>query len=976
MSTCNATCRDKSTEVDFEHRLVAFEEAWRSGEQPDLEKFLAPSPECATAEQSAVRVRELLDLIPLDLEYRWRGSASRQRGLLPSRPRLEHYLELYPELECRSGAILELIAAEYRIRFVWGDQPDGAEYLTRFPALGGVLGEELRRIDEEIAREHCADPREAGQIPRLTSLLTNRTSATPGLVAGGLEDLGELGRGGMGVVSKAWDVRLGRVVAVKTILEAHHARADAIERFRLEAHAVARLNHPNIVQIHEVGERDQRPYVVLEYVEGGSLAERLKSNPMAPRQAAELVEKLAGAVAAIHGAGIVHRDLKPSNILLSADGTPKVTDFGLAKLADADTSRTISGELLGSPGYMAPEQAAGRAHQVGWETDVHALGLILFEALTGRPPFLGNSRDETLRLVISTAPVPPGRLRPDVPRDLETICLKCLEKEPRKRYGTAAALAVDLRCHLEGRPIHARPVGKLGHAWRWSLRNPALAALIATLVTTFVLGTPTLLTLWLRARTDRALALSESENAQAILEFLGNLLAQASAHNQARPGTKPDPNLMVRTALDRAAVKIGDRFAERPLVEASIRHMLGKTYYELGLLPQAQSHLERALDLRRLQLGPEALDTLRIMLDLGMLFHADSKLPEAEPYLKQAAEGLRRARGESHPETYIALHSLGQLYSSMERQEEAEALLVTALRGLERTRGPQDLETLGVMVSLASLYQDKTKLGLAESLLDRAISKLIATVGDEHPLTFVAKENLGAVYLGLGKRLEAERLLTTVLKGQRRVLGDKHPATLHTMVKLGEVLIFENKLDQAEPLLTEAVNGCRIALDHKSETIDSALAFLGAVYAINKDLKKLGPVLLESREICLFRWGPDHALTAAANEAVGKFYFVQGDYARAEPYFRDFWNHGIKNNRQDWGRFAAEIELGLSVLGQSRFEEAEPLLRSGYDGMNALERNAPADKKDLMSQTIGRISQLYEKLGRKEKGAEWRKLMK
>jgi serine/threonine-protein kinase len=271
----------------------------------------------------------------------------------------------------------------------------------------------------------------------------------------GYEVLGELGSGGMGVVYKARDARLKRLVALKMILSGPHARPEERERFRREAEAVARLQHPNVVQIYEVGEQDGRPYLALEYVGGGSLAGRLGGRPLPPDDAARLVRSLALAVHAAHLRGIVHRDLKPANVLLTEDGTPKVTDFGLAKRLD-EAGQTQTGAVLGTPNYMAPEQALGDSRAVGPHTDVHALGAILYELLTGRPPFEGATLLETLDQVRSQDPPPPGRLRPGMPRDLETICRKCLEKEPARRYASAQALADDLGRYLDGQLIHAR----------------------------------------------------------------------------------------------------------------------------------------------------------------------------------------------------------------------------------------------------------------------------------------------------------------------------------------------------------------------------------------------------------------------------------------------------------------------------------------------------------------------------------------
>jgi len=298
----------------------------------------------------------------------------------------------------------------------------------------------------------------------------------------GYEILGELGRGGMGVVYQARQVKLNRDVALKMILAGQHAGAESAARFLAEAEAVAKLQHPNIVQIFHIDEHAGYPYFEMEYVGGGSLADGLDGTPRPPREAARLIETLADAMAEAHRQGVVHRDLKPGNILLTREGVPKVADFGLAKLLNVESGLTRTDSIMGSPSYMAPEQAEGKTKDVGPAADIYALGAILYELLTGRPPFRGATVLETLEQVKTVEPVPPSRLVPGLPRDLETIALKCLQKDPAKRYGSAAALAEDLRRYQAGEPIVARPVGPVERAWRWCKRNPALAALAAAVV--------------------------------------------------------------------------------------------------------------------------------------------------------------------------------------------------------------------------------------------------------------------------------------------------------------------------------------------------------------------------------------------------------------------------------------------------------------------------------------------------------------
>jgi serine/threonine protein kinase/formylglycine-generating enzyme required for sulfatase activity len=282
----------------------------------------------------------------------------------------------------------------------------------------------------------------------------------------------------MGVVYKARQVELNRVVALKMILAGVHASPDDLARFYREARAVARLRHPNIIQVHDIGTQDGQPYFALEYVEGGSLADRLTGKPWGPRKAATLVQTLARAIHAAHRQKIIHRDLKPANVLLTDDDAPKITDFGLAKrLDDRATGNTQTGSILGTPAYMAPEQADGRK-DIGPPADVYALGAILYELLTGRPPFQAATPLDTILKVLSVEPVPPSRLRPTLDRDLEAICLKCLEKEPARRYASARALANDLNRFLDGEPIQARGRRTWERTVKWLGRKRLEAALV------------------------------------------------------------------------------------------------------------------------------------------------------------------------------------------------------------------------------------------------------------------------------------------------------------------------------------------------------------------------------------------------------------------------------------------------------------------------------------------------------------------
>jgi hypothetical protein len=427
-----------------------FEAAWRAGRPEPVERFLPPAGH-------PLFLPTLVELVAVELEFAWKAGGL--DGGPP--PRVEDYLARFPALD-RPEVVRRLLRQEWRVRRRRGDCPSAAEYRARFP---GVVDDEPAFIDTR-ADEYPPPPRPV---------------ALPGY-----EVLEELGRGGMGVVYKARQVALNRVVALKMILAGAHAGPADSARFKTEAEAVARLQHPHIVQIFEVGEHDGHPYFALEFL-GGGLDRQLAGTPRPPREAARLVELLARAVHAAHAKGVVHRDLKPANVLLAADGTPKLTDFGLAKRLD-EAGQTASGAVLGTPSYMAPEQAGGQGNAVGPAADVYALGAILYECLTGRPPFQAATVLETLEQVRTQEPVAPTRLQPKTPRDLETVCLRCLEKKPGRRYATAEELAEDLRQFRGGEPVRARPVTALERGWKWARRKPALAAAYGLLAAALVLG--------------------------------------------------------------------------------------------------------------------------------------------------------------------------------------------------------------------------------------------------------------------------------------------------------------------------------------------------------------------------------------------------------------------------------------------------------------------------------------------------------
>ncbi len=359
-------------------------------------------------------------------------------------------------------------------------------FLDRPPYAGVAAMEETLDLPD-LSPQRRDSAAQAETLP-----LASPASAAPALgtnvrYVGDYELLAEIARGGMGVVYKARQVSLDRIVAVKMILAEQFATQADLDRFYSEAQAAAQLDHPNIVPVFEVGEYEGQHYFSMGYVDGRSLAARLAKGPLPPREAAELVATVAEAVEYGHRQGVIHRDIKPSNILIDSRGRPRVTDFGVAKRIGSGSDLTATGQVLGTPSYMPPEQAAGQIRAIGPPANVYAFGATLYATLTGRPPFQSATQVETLKQVIEREPVALRQLNAAVPRNLETIVLKCLEKPIPRRYASAQALAEDLRRYLQGRPILARPVGRWEHAWRWCRRQPVVAGLSAATVLLMVL---------------------------------------------------------------------------------------------------------------------------------------------------------------------------------------------------------------------------------------------------------------------------------------------------------------------------------------------------------------------------------------------------------------------------------------------------------------------------------------------------------
>jgi tetratricopeptide (TPR) repeat protein/tRNA A-37 threonylcarbamoyl transferase component Bud32 len=691
---------------------------------------------------------------------------------------VETYLVQEPSLRSDAEAVLDLIYNETVVRDEAGESPSLEEYSARFPELAP----ELRLLFEV---EHAIRP---SPLLKEGDNVWSPERAAPSDDAGvhravaDFEILGELGRGGMGVVYKARQTRLNRIVALKMILAGDHASPEVSARFIAEAEAVARLQHPNIVRVYASGEHEGRPYYAMEYVAGGSLADRLDGTPRPGRVAAELVATLSRAMSAAHRIGIVHRDLKPANILLDEDGAPKIADFGLAKCMGGDSARTGSRAILGSPSYMAPEQAGGPRGDVGPVTDVYSLGAILYELLTGRPPFLGETPLETLEQVREREPVAPSRLLKNIPRDLETICLKCLRKEPSGRFADTDALAADLARFLAGMPILARPVSRAERLWRACRRQPALAGLATGLVLATAVGLAGIVTQWQRAETHLREMRYQSAlaNANNLLQARSNRALSAAntalsaankrehaargraqdrfdaAMNALRvfeeitndPALLRDPKLEnVRTLMLRTSLGFNRELQMSLEEDASLdaRSQLAQAYHRaaiftsrLGLFDESLAAHRRALALVERLAAEAPTDAgirrtlIRCHVEMGILLTTGRRPAEALRSFERARkleESLCREQPENLDirwELSWTLGNIGASYADLGRPDDAVRVHKQVLEIRERLLASKPGNALyrsdlaWCMRDLGQTYEATGKTGEALGLIERA----------------------------------------------------------------------------------------------------------------------------------------------------------------------------------------------------------------------------------------------------------------
>jgi tetratricopeptide (TPR) repeat protein len=748
--------------------------------------------------------------------------------------------------------------------------------------LDGLLRGHADDVEAFLAAHPELGPEQVARVRKLARVLGRGGDARPAGAALPFERLGpyrlleRLGAGGMGIVFVAEDERLGRRVALKVLRPELAGSGEAAARFEREARAVARLKHAHIVTVYEAGRSGDVAYLAMELVPGKSLDELLLEARLArrPLPLADLLafgRDVARALAAAHAVGVVHRDVKPSNVRITPEGTALLLDFGLALDPDSATI-SRSGAVQGTLAYVSPEQIAGGGAKVDARTDVWSLGVTLYEGLTGNRPFAGEHAQELLHQILTREPVPPRTLVPALPRDVETVVLKALEKDRGRRYASAAELADELDALLEGRPVRARPTGVATRVYKWSKRKPAHASTVA-LAALLVVGGPLALALVQArharalgherdvaaeqrdiaaeqrdiARDQRALAEERAGDLEELVMFQGEAIGaieppEMAAHllaalrEEARAAWMAEglaaaeveerlarmdallagvntTNVAVAALradlLEPSIARARERFAERPKVQGMLLHTIAATCWELGLAELALETQRASYDVLVAHAPPDDRDRLVSTANLGQYLASAGRSAEAEPLLASAADGLARLHGGEDSRVLAARQNLALLLHSLGRADEAEALVREVLATRRRVLGDDDPETLASLSTLGGMLFLRARLDEAEPFMQEALARRTALFGAGDPATLASANNLAVLYRKLGRAADAERVLRDSLAGARASLGDRHGTTNHLRVNLAEVLQLGGHPDEAEELLRESVAAYR-----------------------------------------------------------------------------------------------------------------------------------------------------------------------
>ena len=824
-----------------------------------------------------------------------------------------------------------------------------------------------------------------------------------GAVIGRYHLLQKIGEGGMGEVWLAEQKEpVRRRVALKLVKAGMDTR-EVVARFESERQALALMDHPAIAKVLDAGSTPQGgPYFVMEYVAGVPITTYCDNHRLNTRERLDLFMHVCEGVQHAHQKAIIHRDLKPSNILVTeVDGhpAPKIIDFGVAKALTqkltADTMFTRVGAMIGTPEYMSPEQALSSGEDIDTRTDVYSLGIIFYELLAGVHPidlrkvafeeFLRRLREEdppklstkfraqdpatSTELARKRHTEPPALVK-QMRGDLDSIALKALEKDRARRYGSPSDFALDIARYLNNEPVLAVPPSVAYRASKFARRYRV--ALVTACAFALVLIAAAVISIRQSIRANK-----EAAVAQAVNDFLQNdMLAQASAANQsgqaAGPSAKPDPDLKVRTALDRAAQRITGKFDQQPEVEAAIRDTIGQTYMDLGLYSEARKQLERAMDLHRRLLGAENPKSLKTMSRLGTTARLEGKYAEAETLFGRALETERRVLGPEHPDTLYSMNNLANDYDKQGKYAQAEALDTQTLEIRRRVLGPEHPETLASMTNLADVYYSQGKYAQAEALDSQTLEIRRRALGPEHPNTLTSMNGLAVDYDSQGKYAQAEALFSQTQEIQRRVLGPEHPSTLISMSNLAGTYGYQGKYAQAEALYSQTLKIKNRVRGPEHPTTLNTLSDFASMYQRQGKYALAETYAAQALAGRRHALGPEHPDTMASAADLALAYLSQGKFTESEPLARQAMEFDRKKQPDDWQGFRAETLLGASVAGQKKYAEAEPLLLEGYQGMVARKDKMEAADQYHLDRAREWIVQLYQAWGKPEKAAEWK----
>lgn len=696
-----------------------------------------------------------------------------------------------------------------------------------------------------------------------------------------------LGRGGMSVVYRAVDSRLNRDVALKIVAS---ELVDAVPRMQAEARMIASLNHAHIVQVFDSGTWNGGPYLALELVDGGSLELLLNGELLTARRSAEIVADITGAVSAAHERGVIHRDLKPANVLLTAAGVVKLADFGLSRDLNLQ-GQTMSGALLGTPGYMSPEQTTGNEPTAAM--DIYGLGGILYACLTGRSPFRGANIPDTLTLIRNEEPVPVRRLAPSTPVDLESICLKCLSKDPLDRYASAGDLHDDLSAFLTGRSVKARPVALLTKAIRFGRRNPAVVGLATCLVVALVVGVSGIIVQWRRAEANAVafqkqsqIAEEKVEAAAAIQEFMRSVLAAAQSVER---GETVDINDAIAAALPR----VDEAFYEHPEIEAAVRETLGQT---LRTLEQASLGIEqytRSVELYERAYGRTDWRTLHAIDGLAGIMRSlgDRDQRQKAVALRKfvLAERIKQL-GEQHFDSISAMDKLSAAHGQIGEYDEVEKLTLKAVTLLSRLPEHDVRMAESLQYNLAGAYWQQGELTDAKSAFQKLIETMSVRIQSEDPDSVPrndriqlnkSKANLALVLCELDDFAAAESLYRELLPERQELEGPTHRRTLSTHRRLVRLLIKTGKFAEALPFAEQAVQQHTAAYGPAAGLTLEARSYLVSICKGLDRLDRVEWLLRESLELTTQHRDAGHDYIKRAQTELDEFLAESSDAVRA-----------------------------------------------------------------------------------------------